>query len=74
MENNKLEFLKERLEEQGLGDEQWQDWLDIASETVLAARKVLEKFEPYATSEISSLRDSEEYLIGLKKELEEVGV
>ena len=71
MAETKLEFLKEKLEEQGLADEQWKDWLDNASETVFAARQVLEKFEPYATSEISSLQDTEEFLIGLKEELEE---
>lgn len=72
MAETKLEYLKEKLEEQGLADDQWEAWLDNASETVFAARQVLEKFEPYATSEISSLTDAEEYLIGLKEELKEV--
>jgi len=71
MAETKLEFLKECLEEQGLSDDQWQDWLEQASETCFAARKVLEKFEPYAKVTIQALGESEEYLLPLKEELGE---
>ena len=69
-DQTRLEFLKEKLDEQGLVPEQWDDWLEQASETCFAAWKVLEKFEPYAHSTITQLKESEEYLLSLKDELE----
>lgn len=71
MAEAKLEFLKEKLEEQGLVDEQWGSWLEQASMTCSAAQIFLKKFEPYALLTIQALKDAEEYLVGLKEELEE---
>ena len=70
MAESKLAYFKKALAEQGPSEEQWEDWLDIASETVWATRETLEHFEPYATTTISALKEVEEYLLTLKEELQ----
>ena len=72
MAEEKLQLLKEKLDEQGLGSDQWKDWLDNASMTLWAVRQVLKKFEPYAKNTIAELSEAEDYLDTLADELEEV--
>lgn len=70
-EQTKLEYLKELLKQETYDETQWVTWLSDASGICFIAARILEKFEPYAVSEISQLREAEEYLLGLKDELEE---
>jgi len=66
MNERQLEIFKAELEKQGLNSEQWEDWLQQASETCFAYAETLKQTEPYAHSTISVLKKAEESLLSAK--------
>ena len=63
MDEKQLKIFKAELEEQGLDSEQWQTWLENASQTCFAYAETLRQTEPYAHSTIAALREVEETLL-----------
>ena len=61
-------ILKQELDKQGLSSEQWQDWLEQASQTCFALAETLRQTEPYAHSTISMLKEVEEILLSFDNE------
>lgn len=52
MTSEQLAILKQELDKQGLAPEQWQKWLEQASQTCSAYVETLRQTEPYAVQTI----------------------
>jgi hypothetical protein len=68
MKPEQLAIFRQELDKQGLASDQWETWLEQASEICFAYAETLRQTEPYAHSTISALKEVEEALFSATEE------